>query len=180
MSKALKKSSCVKDWLQANTRFLAIAAAILALTHPEQFQAGLRILNAIKAKPQSLREPGNFIHVLTTWCLPFSGVSIISNRETTSHRDIGGSPHWYDILATMGRYSDTTFRLPSLNAAFPYRPGTIIAIAGKVIPHSVDPIDKGDRVCFAWFMRDDVRKYLQIPEGRLSSNNRVMSNTVLS
>jgi hypothetical protein len=80
----------------------------------------------------------------------------------------------------MGRYSDTTFRLPSLNAAFPYRPGTIVAIAGKIIPHSVDAIDTGDRVCFACFMRDDVRRYLQIPEGRLSNTNRVMSNSLRS
>jgi hypothetical protein len=79
VSKALKKSSCVKDWLQANTHFLAITAAVLALTHPEQFEVGIRILNEVKAKPENLREPGNFIHVLKTWCLPFSGVSIISN-----------------------------------------------------------------------------------------------------
>jgi hypothetical protein len=34
--------------------------------------------------------------------------------------------------------NQTTSRLPSLNAAFHYRPGTVVAIAGKVIPHSVD------------------------------------------
>jgi hypothetical protein len=152
-------------------------AGILAITHPEQFQAGISILQQVKSNPTLLREPGHFIHVLKTWCVPFTGVSIIANRETLSHRDVGGSPHWYDILATMGNYDHTTFHLPSLHAAFPYRPGTVVAIAGKVIPHSVDAIGDGDRVCFAWFMREDVRKYLDIPEGTLCHGDPILSTT---
>ena len=98
--------------------------------------------------------------------------------ETIYHRDVGGSPYWYDILSTMGNYPTTSFRLPSLNASFSYRLGTVVAIAGKLIPHSVDAVKDGDRVCFAWFMREDVREYLRIPNGKLSSRDLLHLATV--
>lgn len=165
-----------QEWLLANTRFLGIAAAVLAVTHPAQFHAGISMMHKVKDNPDLLCQPGHFIHVLLTWCIPFSGVSIMANRETIYHRDIGGSPYWYDVLATMGRYTDTKFHLPSLNVALSYTPGTMIAIAGRVLPHSVDAVEVGDRVCFAWFSRDDVRTYLGIPEGTLSTTDGILSS----
>ena len=129
----MKKAASARQWLQDNTRFLAITAAVLAMTHPHQFQAGITILERVRANPHLLREPGHFMHVLKTWCLPFTGVSIIANRETRSHRDVGGSPHWYDILATMGDYPETQFHLPSLGATFSYRHGTL-ALALMLCP----------------------------------------------
>ena len=83
------------------------------------------------------------------------------------------------MLATMADYPHARFHLPSLNATFSYRAGTMIAIAGKLIPHSVDATEEGDRVCFAWFMRDDVRKYLNLPEGNLSRIQDIMSAALL-
>jgi hypothetical protein len=77
----------------------------------------------------------------------------------------------------MGSYSTTILRLPSINASFSYRLGTVIVIAGKVIPHSVDPIENGDRACFTWFMQDDIRQYLHLPDGKLSTGDHVMSAT---
>jgi hypothetical protein len=111
------------------------------------------------------------------WCTPFSGVSVIANRETIYHRDIGGSPHWNDILITMGKYTGAKFHLPSLNVTFSYEPGTVIAIAGKVLPHSVDAAKDGDRVCFAWFLREDVRSYLDMREGTFCTLDRIMRAT---
>ena len=96
------------------------------------------------------------------------------------HWDISGSPYWYDILSTMGTYPTTTFWLPSLNALFSYHPGTVVAIAGKLIPHSVDAMKDGDRVCFAWFMQDDVHEYLHIPDGKLSNRDCLHSATICS
>jgi hypothetical protein len=180
VSKSLKRCSSVRDWLLQNKRFLGIMAAVLAVTQPEQFEAGVKILKHVTANRGLLREPAHFVQVLHTWCVPFTGVSVIANRETTYHRDIGGSPYWYDILATMGDYTTTLFRLPSLNAAFSYRPGTVIGIAGKIIPHKVDAVTDGDRVCFAWFMREDVRKYLDIEEGHLSRADSVLSTKPVS
>jgi len=92
------------------------------------------------------------------------------------HWDVGGSSHWYDILTTMGQYVGTKFHLPLLNVAFSYTPGTVVAIAGKLLPHSVDSVEVGDRVCFAWFFREDVQKYLEMPEGTLSTMEAIMSS----
>ena len=127
-------------------------AAVLSVTNLEQFQVGINMLQTVKRSLHLLHEPGHFIYVLKTWRAPFSGVSIIANWEMIGHRDISGSPHWYDILITMGQYTGMKFHLPSLNVALLYKPRNIITIAEKVLPHSVDPVESGDRVCFAWFL----------------------------
>jgi len=123
----LKTCAAAREWLLANTQFLRITAVVLVVMHPAQFQVGVSMLQKVKANPHLLQELGHFVHVLKTWCIPFSGVSIMGNR------DVGGSPHWYDVLITIGQYAGTKFHLPSLNVAFSYTTGTIIAITGKPI-----------------------------------------------
>ena len=100
----------------------------------------------------------------------------MSNRKTIYHWNVGGSPHWYDMLATMGQYVRTKFHLPSLNMALFYNPGTIVAIARKVLPHGVDSVEMGDRVCFTWSFREDVQKYLEILKETLSTMEAIMSS----
>jgi len=132
------------------------------------------MLQKVKANPHLLWELGHFVHVLKTWCILFSGVSIMGNWKTIYHWDVGGSLHWYDVLATMGQYSGMKFHLPSLNVAFSYTPETVIAIARKLLLHSIDSVEVGDRICFTWFFQEDVRKYLEMLEGTLSTMKAIM------
>jgi len=147
----LKTCTAAREWLLANTQFLGITAAVLVVTHLAQFQVRVSMLQKMKANPHLLWELGHFVHVLKTWCILFSGIFIMGNQKTIYHWDVGGSLHWYDILATMGQYVGMKFHLPSLNVAFSYTLGTVVAITGKLLPHSIDSVEVGDRVCFTWF-----------------------------
>ena len=66
----------------------------------------------------------------------------------------------------MGSYGTTTAWLPGLTAGFNYRAGTAIALCGRILAHEVDMHEDGDWVCFAWFMRDNIREYIGISPGK--------------
>jgi hypothetical protein len=151
--------------LKANNRLQAIVGSVLAVTHPTQYKAGMDILNALRSDPSLLREPAEIAKVLDCWWTPFSGVSVICNRETPRHKDILKRYDWYDLLVTMGTHPTVNFRLPGLRTSFAYSPGTIVALCGRIISHSADASPNGDRTCCTWFMREDVRDYLDVVAG---------------
>lgn len=155
-------------WLKANHRFISIASTILAVVHPEQYKAGLTILGLIEANPSLLREPNYVEEMLKIWCCPFSGVSVLSNTGTPEHRSPNGRDNWYDLLAMIGTYQRHRLELPGLDTTISYTPGTVVAICGRVISHKMDLPEGGEQVCFAWFMRDDVRVGFGLPEGGFS------------
>ncbi len=76
---------------------------------------------------------------------------------TPAHRDRGGAPYDYDILASAGTHKRATVEIRDAGAAFAYQPGVALVFCGKILQHSVPPWEKGgDRVCYAHFMRDNV------------------------
>lgn len=131
----------------------------MAVIHPELYNAGrktlTRLRDAAEIQPQD---------VLKRWTSVFSGVSVISNRVTPSHRDRQSSHEWYDLLATLGDYSDCDMKLPGLGISLEYGPGTVIGLSGMVLEHGVPKFD-GDRVCYAYFMRDKVHQWAEVPAG---------------
>jgi hypothetical protein len=162
VSKFYKEQPAVQQWLVQNRRFFFILGAILAVTHPEQYSVGIAMLMKLKDNADLLRQPEHMETVLKTWLVPFSGVSVICNRETQVHIDRGGAHCWYDILANMGTHPAIPFSIPGICARLTYRPGTVVALCGRLLAHQVPPTS-GDRVCYAWYMRDTVRSYLDFP-----------------
>jgi Oxygenase domain of the 2OGFeDO superfamily len=100
--------------------------------------------------------------VLSKWASVFSGVAVISNRSTPPHRDGSSRNNWYDILVTLGRYRNCHLKLPGLGISLEYGPGTVVGISGRLLEHAV-PGFEGDRVCYAYFMRDNVHEWAKVP-----------------
>lgn len=113
------------------------------------------------ANPSTVKDHDNVTQALKFWTSPFSGISVISNRETPVHRDVNGRHPWYDILATFGQYSKGHLELPGLGYRLQYNPGTVVALAGKVVRHGV-PRVQGNRVCMAYYMRNKVHEWLGV------------------
>ena len=95
------------------------------------------------------------------WPSPFTAFSIISNRETESHRDAKGFTPFYDIVTTLGDYTDGRFEVPAIGLRFQYNPGTMIGICGKVLSHGVSEVE-GDRFCLVQYFH---RKVLDLLSG---------------
>ena len=141
------------DWLAAISESNAIVSAILAVIHPKLYDAGWQTTKHLRKTPGVCPED-----VLTRWASVFSGISVISNHETLPHHDGGSRHHWYDILVTLGRYQNCNLKLPGLNYSLEYSPGTVVGLSGRVLEHAV-PGFEGDRVCYAYFMRDNVHEW---------------------
>jgi hypothetical protein len=74
------------------------------------------------------------------------------------------------MLATLGSYRDCNFEMPGLGISLKYGPGTVVGILGNVIEHGV-PSFEGDRVCYAYFMRNNVHEWARVPASEWMKTN---------
>jgi hypothetical protein len=100
---------------------------------------------------------------IDSWPSIFSGLEIIANQVTFSHRDSGGSPSLFYLLVSLGRNHCATFALADLQAELDYSPGTMVYVSGRVLEHSVGPWLNGEWLVIAHFMKDAVHERVGVP-----------------
>src|SRR5258708_5037371 len=149
-------SPAALDWLDAISESNAILSAILAVIHPQLYDAGWQTTKCLRDTPKVDQD------ILSQWASIFSGISVISNRSTPLHQDRSSRSNWYNMLVTLGRYRKCNLKLPGLRVSLEYGPGMVLGISGSVLEHAA-PSFKGDRVCYAYFMRDSVPGGVVIP-----------------
>ena len=112
----------------------------------------------LKISPgETIQDWSLYREILGNWASGFTGLSVISQRETPFHRD-GRSPStMFDVLATVGKTVDPDIRaeLPGIGIRFHYNPGTMLLILSKAIRHGVS-ISKEERCCLACFVQERV------------------------
>ncbi|KAG1797523.1 uncharacterized protein BJ212DRAFT_1223908, partial [Suillus subaureus] len=102
---------------------------------------------------------------LQYWASVFTILSVISNRQTPNHRDHLSIPECFDILTTVGKYSNAHMSVPSLQLEFRYDPSCMIAFSRRIVRHGVHEVE-GDWIAWAWYMRDSVHIYAGVPTCR--------------
>ncbi|KAG1811105.1 uncharacterized protein BJ212DRAFT_1302027 [Suillus subaureus] len=147
VSASLKGASS-KKILKAIVRPAAIATAALRVMHPEQYWAGLQGFSSFGEKAES-KELQKMSETLQYWASMFNSLSIISNRETPNHRDHLSIPECFDILTTMGNYSNAQMSMPSLQLEF------------RIVRHGVHAVE-GDQIAWAWYIRDSIHVYARV------------------
>jgi len=145
------------DWLYMISESNAIVSTILAVIHPKLYDAGWETAKHLRDTPGTGAKD-----VLCWWASIFSGIAIISNCITEPHWDGSSRDNWYNILVTLGSYRNCNLELLGLGVSLEYGPGMVVGILGKVLQHVV-PYFEGDRVCYAYFMRDSVLKWANVP-----------------
>jgi hypothetical protein len=136
-----------------------ICNAVTALIGPQQYDTGLAAIQLIKSGVHLDGTHPNLDHWTSVW----SGFSIIVNRTTAPHHDVGASPMDYDLLVSGGTHKQCVLDVRDLGSRLSYPPGTGVAILGRVLRHGVDTWDGGERVCQAHFMKDAVNDRLGQP-----------------
>jgi hypothetical protein len=140
----------------------ALMGSLLSIIHPEMYRRSIEAFSYLADHPELVKEGKGVHQVLGSWSLPFSGYLLISNCCTPLHRDNSARPEWYDLLATFGSYTDGVLEFPGLGLTIEYPPGSLVALCGKVIQHAVPEV-KGNRVCIAHYMKDNIHQRLQVP-----------------
>lgn len=142
-----------RKWVPAMRDTFHLANAIIGVIHPELFEMGMESLAKIK-RLEHLQD------ISMSWESIFTGIQIISNRETPVHRDSFSAAEWYDLLFTMGPYTNGCLSLPGVGAKFSYNSGTMFALGGHLLQHSVGKVE-GERACIAFYMRENVHSRLE-------------------
>lgn len=143
------------EWLQENEEFAALCGGLLAIIHPLLYDRGREVFRRLSEDADLVRQPEFLSRALAAWQSPWSGLAIIANRRSVEHRDVNSRVSWYDLLVTMGQYEPLNLRLPGLGLELAYGPGTAVCLGGRLALHEVLPA-QGNRISFAWFMRDCV------------------------
>ena len=143
--------------------FQALIGGIICALHPAQYSIMRGALiragdpNLSIAEGQTIEDWTLYREILGTWASGFTGLSVISQRETPFHRD-GRSPNtMFDVLATFGKTVDPDIRaeLPGIGIRFHYNPGTLLLVLSEPIRHGVS-VSKEERWCFAFFVRERI------------------------
>jgi hypothetical protein len=151
------KKAAGLDWLNHISESNSILSVILAVIHPELHNAGQETFNQLRQHDKIQHQD-----VLRQWTSVFNGVSVICNRITPVHRDSNSRKQWYDLLASVGCYCNCKLELPGLGLSLEYGSGTVIGLLGGTLEHKVKHF-KGNRVCYAYWMRDSVHEWAGVP-----------------
>ena len=135
---------------------------LLSLIAPDLFQAGMEAIGKLKKSSPSHRN-------LQLWPTAFSAIGVIVNRKTLAHRDQGGWNSCFDLLVAAGNYKQCYLHVADAGARFEYNPGTVVAICGKVLRHSVPSWEGGERICYAHYMRNNVHNRLNVAQSPWAS-----------
>jgi Oxygenase domain of the 2OGFeDO superfamily len=129
----------------------------LSLIHPALFESGLLMLG-------KLRQLEATKDVAEDWQSVYNGISVVSNRESPPHRDSGGRPEWYDTLINYtGPGGNPRLELKDLGMDLEYSSGTAVSFCGMILEHEVKQWGGSDRVCYAHFMKELIRRRLDVP-----------------
>lgn len=158
----VKPDGAAARWLSRMVESSALIGGILSIVHPELYEAGKAAIVHLDQHPQTADRPRRLQELLQMWSAPFHGLSVISNRKTPVHRDTNGGRPWMDILVALGNYVEGSLGLPGLGIQLHYCPGTVVAIAGRVIAHYAEC--DGDRACIAYYMREKVQARLGLSQ----------------
>jgi hypothetical protein len=145
------------EWLDAISQLNSILSAILAVIHPDLHCAGQETMNRLRQHDKI--QPQDVLH---QWTSAFNSVSVICNHRTPLHWDGKTRKQWYNLLVTLGRYRNCNLDLPGVGHSLEYCPGTVVGLLGLTLEHAVDNFE-GERVCYAYFMRDRVHEWAQVP-----------------
>jgi|ERR1700728_3234898 hypothetical protein len=153
MQTSLGSSKCIREIEEVEK----IMNLTLSLIHPKLFETGLGML-------RRLRERESTKDIASKWQSVCSGIAIVCNRLTPAHRDSKGRPEWYDTLLNYsGTGGKPLLSINDIGLNLEYSSGTVVGFCGSVFEHEVKSWGDGDRVCYAHYMRENVRERLNVP-----------------
>jgi hypothetical protein len=146
-------------FLQSTAHVEILCNTILALISPDLYSIGMDAIKKIHGGEALASWHDN----VKLWLSAFSGIQVISNRVTPPHRDSKAAPAVFDLLVSAGTHKKAHLTLHDIKTELMYKPGTVVAICGKVLLHEVKSWEGGERICIAHFIRDAVHSRLGLP-----------------
>lgn len=160
VSAALKGDSGLSSIIDMQRPAL-LSSAALRVMHPQLYRASMSTHVALGQWAAAHGEDQMY-RCLQHWASAYSGASIVCNRQSPGHRDPKCPPEGFDILTCIGSYKHAVMNLTNLGIDLLYNPGVMVSYSGRLVRHGVR-VGDGDRIVWAWFMRDSVHNYAGTP-----------------
>jgi hypothetical protein len=157
-------------FIQAIQDAETIINCISILISPQHHSIGMQAITILQQGKQLENKNDNIM----MWNSMYSGIEVIVNRVTPTHRDPQAAPTMYDLLVSAGTHQDAWLNLPDVNTRLSYKPCTVVALTGRVLRHGVPSWEGGERICYAHFIRDNVHDRLQLQRPDWVSNARYL------
>ncbi|KAG2057283.1 hypothetical protein BDR06DRAFT_878268 [Suillus hirtellus] len=138
-----------------------LSLAALRVMHPQLYQASMST-HVVLGHWATAHGEDQMYCCLQHWASAYSGASIVCNRQSPGHRDPKCPPEGFDILTCIGSYKHAVMNLTNLGIDLLYNLGVMVSYSGRLVRHSVW-VEDGDRIVWAWFMRDSVHNYAGTP-----------------
>lgn len=90
--------------------------------------------------------------------LVYEGREFLYNCHTGGHTDSQDPPKSYAILAAFGRFKGGHVRIKHLGLRLRLRPGDVVVIRGRVLPHEVEAWEGGQRISIPHFTHSSLWK----------------------
>ena len=147
-----------------------LVSAALRVMHPDLYFAGVDTLLKLGkwAGDEGLTDMYDRI---ANWGSVFNVAAIMCNRRSPPHRDPKCRPEAFDIMTSIGVYTPATMDLKNLGIKLAYHSGVMVAFSCRLVVHEMY-VESGDRIVWAWFMRDSIHNYVATPRPEFASYNR--------
>jgi hypothetical protein len=146
-----------------------LSSAALRVMHPQLYRASMstHVKLGLWAAEQGQDE---MYRCLQHWASAYTGAAVVCNRDTPGHRDPKCPPEGFDILTSIGSYDNAVMNLTNLGIDLAYNPGVMVSYSGRLVRHGVQ-VSEGDRIVWAWFMRDSVHNHARTPRTEYAKYN---------
>ncbi|KAG1743977.1 uncharacterized protein EDB91DRAFT_1246861 [Suillus paluster] len=106
------------------------------------------------------------------WASVYTSATVMCNRQSPDHRDPKCPPEAFNILICIGSYPHAIMQLTNLGIELVYNPGVMVSYSSRLVRHGIR-IDEGDRMVWAWFLRDSMHNYARTPHPDYATYNPV-------
>ena len=149
----------MQAWTKHISAFESLMNGITALINLPLYHAGCQA----KTQVQTGVDLSWTLPEVQHWSSVYSGIGVISNRETLPHKDPGAWPEAYDLLCSIGRHTEARLVADEVGSSFLYNPGCVVGICGRIVQHACTEWTGSDRVCMAHFFKKTTLDRLEIP-----------------
>jgi hypothetical protein len=146
--------------------------------HPELYFAGLETMVRLGEWAEKGGDK-ELLDRIMNWASVFNVATIICNRSTPPHKDPKCQPEALGVMMSVGEYGEVVMVFPNLGIRLGYDSGTMVATCCRIVRHAVD-VDRGDRVMWAWYMRDTVHNFVDIPRPQHARDVRFVHGSLSS
>ncbi|CAA7261898.1 unnamed protein product [Cyclocybe aegerita] len=167
---------CSKSWCLSNKYYMAAEECTIHPGTPSFFSVWFQQATNIHESQEAnllivvqalhgnvlIDKGANLEDILELWALLFTSISIMNSCQTPVHRDSSGGFKCMDLLAIVSPYTNGKMDIPTVSIWVCYSAGTMVSITRRALLHATEAT--GERACFAYYMRHNVLKHLNLEE----------------